>query len=343
MSVQTDTTIAELHQLESDNYSRQEEITLLKEQIGAPLGFPTEEKLKEDSKLLGLYTGFSNFLILKALFEVVAKAVPHSRHYKLSAFSSFILTMMKLRLNTPNLDLAYRFGISESTVGRILKWWIYALDSRMSSALIKWPSHEALRRTMPFCFRVHYGLRVAAIIDCFEIFIEKPSNLLAKASTWSQYKHYNTAKYLISITPQGVVNFISKGWGGCASDRYIVENSGFLNNILPGDVILADRGFNIEDSVGAIGASLQIPAFTRGKNQLAAKEVESTRNIANVRIHIERVIGAIRQRFTILSATGVLSKDLFQQKSEDGVLLLDAIVRVCCCLNNLCEGIIPFD
>ena len=39
MSEQTDTTIAELHQLESDNYSRQEEITLPKEQIGAPLGF----------------------------------------------------------------------------------------------------------------------------------------------------------------------------------------------------------------------------------------------------------------------------------------------------------------
>ena len=74
---------------------------------------------------------------------------------------------------------------------------------------------------------VHYGLRVAAIIDCFEIFIEKPSNLLTKASTLSQYEHYNTAKYLISITPQGVVNFISKGWGRQASDRYIVETLGF--------------------------------------------------------------------------------------------------------------------
>ena len=100
--------------------------------------------------------------------------------------------MMKLRLNTPNLDLAYRFSISESTVGRILKLRIYALD---------------------------YVLRVVAIIDCLEIFIEKPSNLLAKASTWSQNKYYNMAKYLISITPQGCVNFISKGWGGCASDR----------------------------------------------------------------------------------------------------------------------------
>ena len=92
------------------------------------------------------------------------------------------------------------------------------MNSRLGATLVKWPSHDAIQRTMPFCFRVHYGLKVMAIIDCFELFIEKPSSLLAKACTWSQYKHYNTAKYLISITPQGVISFISRGWGGRASD-----------------------------------------------------------------------------------------------------------------------------
>lgn len=213
----------------------------------------------------------------------------------------------------------------------------------MSSSLIKWPSREALHRTMPFCFRVHYGLRVTAIIDCFEIFIEKPSNLLAKACTWSQYKHYNTVKYLISTTPQSVICFISNGWGGRASDKLITENSGFLDNILPGDLILADRGFNIEDSIGAVGASLKIPVFTTGRDHLTAMEIEKTRNIANVRIHVERVIGAVRQRYTILSATAVLSKELYQHKDEKGTVMLDAIVRVCCALNNMCGGVVPFE
>ena len=213
----------------------------------------------------------------------------------------------------------------------------------MGTTLIKWPTCEAIQRTMPFCFRVHYGLKVTAIIDCFELFIEKPSNLMARACTWSQYKHYNTAKYLIAVTPQGVISFISKGWDGCASDQYITDHSGFLRHILCGDIILADRGFLIEESLGARGASLCIPAFTKGKDQLGADEIERTRNIANVRIHVERVIGSVRQRFTILSATGVLSKDYYLQKSEDGVLLLDAIVRVCCSLNNMCVGIVPFE
>ena len=49
-----------------------------------------------------------------------------------------------------------------------------------------------------------------------------------------------------------------------------------------------------------------------------------------------------RQRFSILSATGVLPKDLVKTKLGEGVLL-DSIVGVCCALNNVCEGIVPFD
>ena len=50
------------------------------------------------------------------------------------------------------------------------------------------------------------------IIDCFEIFVDRPSALLARVQTYSSYKHHNTAKYLIGITPHGIVSFISNGW-----------------------------------------------------------------------------------------------------------------------------------
>ena len=72
---------------------------------------------------------------------------------------------------------------------------------------------------------------------------------MSKAVTWSTYKHHNTVKYLISITPQGTVSFISKGYGGRVSDKYITENCGYLKKLFPGDVVLVDHGFNIEDSV----------------------------------------------------------------------------------------------
>ena len=39
--------------------------------------------------------------------------------------------------------------------------------------------------------------------------------------------------------------------------------------------------------------------FTKGCEQLAASEIEKTKKLAM--IHVERVIGAIRQKYTILS------------------------------------------
>ena len=145
--------------------------------------------------------------------------------------------------------------------------------------LILWPDRKSIQKTMPFCFQRNYGLRVASIIDCFELFIEKPSDLLAKSCTWSQYKFHGTAKYLISITAQGIISFISNGWGGRASDKYIVENSGYLKNLHPGEIILADRGYNVADSVALFGDTLEIPAFTRHCEQLAPVDVENTRKI----------------------------------------------------------------
>lgn len=83
--------------------------------------------------------------------------------------------------------------------------------------------------------------------------------------TWSNYKHHNTLKCLIGITPQGSISFISRAWGGRVSDKYLTEHCNILRKLLPGDIVLADRGFDIADSVALQQAKLHIPAFTRGK------------------------------------------------------------------------------
>ena len=72
----------------------------------------------------------------------------------------------------------------------------------------------------------------AVIIDCFKIFVDTPSDLFAGAQTNCHYKHHNTVKYLISITPQGSVSLISNGWAGRVSDKFITENLGLLNKIM---------------------------------------------------------------------------------------------------------------
>jgi len=182
---------------------------------------------------------------------------------------------------------------------------------------------------------------VAIVIDCFEVFIERPSSLEARAASWSNYKHHNTVKVLLGITPQGVISFVSDTWGGRVSDKYLTESCGILRKLLPGDVVPADRGFDISESVGMMPASLQIPAFMKGKSQLSALEVENTRTIANVRIHVERVIGCVRQKYSILR--GNLPIDFLIVRKGESSPQVDKFVGVCCTLNNLCDSVVPFD
>ena len=114
---------------------------------------------------------------------------------------------------------------------------------------------------------------------------------------------------MIGIAPQGTVSYIFLGWRGKVSDKHLTLNCGILKKLLPGDTILADCGFDIHDSVGFLCATLTTPAYTKGKTQLSCIEVEHARRIANVCIHIERVIGNIHQKISLLSATQPIDDD----------------------------------
>ena len=191
------------------------------------------------------------------------------------------------------------------------------MDTRLSP-LIHWPERAELWSTMPECFQYSFGKRITVIIDCFEIFIEKPSNLLAQAQTFSSYNH--------RITPQGTISFVSNAWGGRTSDKFLTENCGILDKLVPGDIVMADRRFAIHESVAFKRSELVIPAFTKGKKQLDPLDAEKTRGIANVRIHVERVIGLLLRKYTILQ--GTLFTEFLMNNPTSPTPVIDHILRV---------------
>ena len=273
------------------------------------------------------------------LFTFLEPHITFTAKSALTKFQKLILVLMKLRLNLGSQDLAYRFRVTPSCVSKVFLDIVHIMYKRMKS-FIFWPQREELEMSMPMEFRKSFGVKVSIIIDCFEIFIERPSSLLARAETFSNYKHHNTVKYLIGITPQGAVSFLSNGYGGRVSDKFITENCGLLSKLLPGDIVLADRGFDISESVGLCCAEVKIPAFTRGKKQLSPLELESTRKIAHTRIHVERVIGLVRNKYSILQSTIPIG---YLHCQVENVPTIDKITTVCCCLTNLCDSVVPFE
>ena len=91
--------------------------------------------------------------------------------------------------------------------------------------------------------------RSVCIIDCSEIFIQRPTSLIARAQPYSSYKGHNTVKFFLAINPTGTIIFLSKCWGGRVSDKHLTNECGFYRKLLPGDLVLADRGFDITDEL----------------------------------------------------------------------------------------------
>lgn len=334
---QTDTNSCDIQALQAEIKSLREDNSKVREQLKEVS--LDENGFRDNNEKVLFYTGLPSWNLLYCIYNFVSPYLSQSAKCTLSPFQRLLLTLIRLRLNLSGKDLAYRFGgVHETTVSRTFLNVLDVLYLRLNP-LIYWPEREQLLKTLPMDFRKHCPGCVV-IIDCFEIFLDRASNPLARAQTYSSYKHHNTVKYLIGITPQGSVAFISDGWGGRVSDKHLTEESGLLENLLPGDVILADRGFDIAESVGLFCARIKIPAFTKGKKQLSGIEVEQTRRIANVRIHVERVIGNIRKKYGILSATQPID---FAVARDGDKTTLDKIVAVSCALTNLCDSVVPFE
>ena len=97
-------------------------------------------------------------------------------------------------------DLASRFQLdSRSTVSRIFHSWLDTMYQNLQP-LVTWPDMDTLRNNMPEAFQKNFK-NVKCIIDCFEIFTERPLSFGARAATYSNYKKHNTLKVFIAIAP----------------------------------------------------------------------------------------------------------------------------------------------
>ncbi len=208
-SVMTDMTVNSVNDLERECDKLREENLKMKQELKSLKTII--DNFFNDIKKVCYFTGLPSIETVRAIFDYISPHVPNSRSV-LPAFQQFVMVLMKLRLNADNGLLSSLFNVHVSTVTRYFQKWIDVMFW-MLKPLVKWPDHEQLYQTMPREFRKNFS-KCVVVIDCFEVFMERPKGLMARAQTWSNYKHHNTVKFLIGIAPQGSITFISKGGGG---------------------------------------------------------------------------------------------------------------------------------
>ena len=189
------------------------------------LKFLSFESLEAQPKKFKYYTGIS-VDIFEVIFDYLKGYLPDNSKAKLSHEDQLLMTLVKLRLNSRWVSLADQFNSNKTSLNNIFWKWIDLIYHKLSF-LIKWPDHDAGVQTLPKTFKQYFP-RLTGIIDCTEIFIDRPKKLNARACVYSNYKKHSTVKFLIACTPQGSVSFLSKAWGGRISDVELVKESGFM-------------------------------------------------------------------------------------------------------------------
>ena len=85
------------------------------------------------------------------------------------------------------------------------------------------------------------------IVDGTEIPIQKPKKPTAQRASFSTYKNRNTVKVLVGATSGCLIPYVLEAYGGAASERKVIERSDLIDKVQPNDVIMAHKGFNVED------------------------------------------------------------------------------------------------
>ena len=235
------------------------------------------QMLKDNNKLTRFYTGLPTYDIFLGLVDYLKPIVKVMRSWKgsstnmeekqhglqcfsnLSVANQLFSILIRLRLGLLITDVSTRFKIPEATYSHMFTTWICLLSKELHQ-MFPFPSREQVSQWMPRRFKKHFP-NTRVIIDCYEIECQRPSGLVNSSITYSHYKSRNTWKILIGCTPSGLVSFVSEAWGGRISDREITEKSGLLDLLQPGDMIMADRGFDIQETVASKGISVNIPPF----------------------------------------------------------------------------------
>lgn len=293
----------------------------------------------DNDTLTKFYTGLPAYSIFLWLFNYVAAKSSRMTYWtgnsstpsgNKSRFSTTVLRpvdqflsfLMRNRLGLLVQDISDRFGISTATFSKYYTTWLCLLHKELK-ILNPFPSRDIINRTMPSQFKIKYP-STRVIIDCTEIFIQHPSSLTNQSLTYSNYKNHNTLKFLVGITPSGVISFVSEAWGGRVSDRQLTQESGLLQLLEPRDSVMADKGFTIGDLLEKQQCTLNIPPFRGQSDQFTTDQVHYTQEIAVLRIHVERSIGRVKN-FHVFD--GVLPVSLIPLASK--------LFQVCCWLTNL--------
>ena len=120
---------------------------------------------------------------------------------------------------------------------------------------------------------------------------------------YSSYKSHTTYKGNVVISPSGEIIHISSLFEGSISDKELVRQSGLLPLLQPGDQIMADKGFVIQDLLTPLGCSVVMPSFLSSKQQFSKDELQDSKNFITFGYMLKGPLGESKSFISLIRSS----------------------------------------
>ena len=102
---------------------------------------------------------------------------------------------------------------------------------------------------------------------------------------------------------------------------------------------MADRGFTCDEYARMAMAEIKTPPLLKARiKQLEKVNIDWSRELSVVRIHVEYVIGVLKIKYTILQSILPIA---LSSDSKGTLATVDKIIKVFCAFVNLCPSVVP--
>lgn len=179
--------------------------------------------LIDSKQKLIIMTGIHSFKKFYEIIDLHKTFFPEIRMQRLNLKECIIMVFLKLKQGLSFAILSILFSYLTSETCRLLYNTMIPQLAQIFKALVYWPSRQEISSNTPYCFNKFTNVRV--LHDCTEVPLQRPTCLTCRIKCYSNYKSTYSLKFLIGISPAGLITYINKPYGGRFSDKAIFEQS----------------------------------------------------------------------------------------------------------------------
>jgi len=228
------------------------------------------------------------------------RALGGGRSSELDGRDQVLLTVIWLRQYPTHEVLGYLFGVSDSTVSRVIGRVLPLLEQAGRDTMRMPDPGRKRRRGLDELLRDTPEL--AVIVDSFEQRVQRPQDPSERDDWYSYKKRGHTLKSQVAVDEDtGQIVDVAPSVSGRMHDMKLLKQSGLLDRLPPGVGCLGDLGFQGIRDLHPLGACPRKKPWGK-HNPRPPEDVAYNRAFSQRRILVENSIGRLR-RYQSLAQT----------------------------------------